>query len=94
MEKMDFAKFTEKMTEFQKQKKEVMGVIVFTENSFPAPYDVTGRSYEVSSMAKYFNPFAGGSGLAGNCLDGTDDGVRLDYLMSVYGWKPEYCYIV
>lgn len=94
MEKMDFAKFKEVMGEFQKQKKEVMGVIVFTEDSFDKPYDEQARSYEVSSMAKYFNPFAGGSGLAGDCLDGTDDGVRLDYYMSVYGWEPEYCYIV
>ena len=89
-----FCKVQEVMREFQKQKKEVTGVIVFTENSFPSPYDVTGRSYEVSSMAKYFNPSALGNGLVGNCLDGKDDGVRLDYYMGEYGWKPEYCYIV
>ena len=94
MEKMSFEDFKKVMRSYQKENKYVEGVIVFTEDSFDKPFDEQARSYKVSSMAKYFNPFAGGSGLVGDCLDGTDDGVRLDYYMWTYGWEPEYCYIV
>ena len=40
----------------------------------------------------------GGYSIFGNCLDGTDQGVRLDWYMAeerdINGWKVEDCYIL
>jgi len=71
-------------------------VIVFTENSFTKPYMEEQRSYKVSSDAKYFDGSKIGNSLFGNCLDGTDNGVRLDhYMRSDEGkWIVEYCYLI
>jgi hypothetical protein len=67
-------------------------VVVFTEDSFKKPYTELERSYKISSGDKYFDGNMGGNSLFGNCLDGTDLGVRLD--VYIYeGWKPEFCYI-
>jgi hypothetical protein len=67
-------------------------VVVFTEDSFKKPYTELERSYKISSGDKYFDGNMGGNSLFGNCLDGTDLGVRLD--IYIYeGWKVDYCYI-
>lgn len=39
-----------------------------------------------------FDPDKCGTSLFGDCLDETDEGVRLDHLMHS-GWTPDYCYI-
>ena len=72
-------------------------VIVFTEDSFTREYSEESRSYEISSDNKTFrNSFS--NSLFGYCLDGTDQGVRLDCYMEFYGnkpgWKVDYCYLV
>lgn len=75
-------------------------VIVFTNESFMGvDYSVEQRSYKVSSDAKFFDPNMNGTSLVGNCLDGKDLSVRLDYYMSRKPeqgkrWEVEYCYIV
>jgi hypothetical protein len=69
-------------------------VIVFTKDSFNREYSEIERSYQIHSTAKYFKPFANGNSLFGNCLDGKDNGVRLEHYMASEGWKVEYCYIV
>lgn len=74
-------------------------VIVFTKGSFTRDYSEVERSYKVSRDSKYFNPMMNGSSLFGDCLDGKDDGVRLDIYMKLLPeegvrWKPDYCYIV
>lgn len=67
-------------------------VIVFKPESFDKKYSEKARSYQVNSNAKYFDGNMNGSSLFGNCLDGTDDGVRLDKYM-YDGWEVDYCYI-
>jgi hypothetical protein len=74
-------------------------VIVFTEDSFEDSYTELERSYEVESDEKYFLPDMISNSLFGNCLDGKDNGVRLDIYMSIpedqgRSWNVEYCYIV
>lgn len=90
--KMSFHDFTMAMMAAHKSGKDVSGVIVFTEDSFDKPFTVTERSYRVESWAKYFDPDKCGTSLFGDCLDETDEGVRLDHLMHS-GWTPDYCYI-
>ncbi|PHE64288.1 hypothetical protein COF68_05450 [Bacillus toyonensis] len=73
-------------------------VIVFKQESFSKEFNETQRSYEIKRDSKYFNPMMGGSSLFGNCLDGKDDGVRLDWFMKLLPeegrrWLVEYCYI-
>jgi hypothetical protein len=74
-------------------------VIVFTAESFDYKYTETERSYKVASNAKWFNPNMIGMSLIGDCLDGQDNGVRLDKYMRLLPnegnkWKVEYCYII
>ena len=74
-------------------------VIVFAPESFGKEFSELERSYEVYSDAKYFDANMGGSSLFGNCLDGKDNGVRLDWYMKRSPsegkrWTVEYCYIV
>lgn len=70
-------------------------VIVFTKESFKRDYNEVQRSYEVTSDNKYFNANLISSSLYGNCLDGTDQGVRLDiYMHDVENkWTIERIYI-
>ena len=72
--------------------------IIFTEDSFHKPYSLLSRTYHISSDNKAFWPNMGGYSIFGYCLDGTDQGVRLDYYMAeerdINGWKVEDCYIL
>lgn len=72
--------------------------IIFTEDSFATQYPLLSRTYSVSSDNKAFWPNMGGYSIFGNCLDGTDHSVRLDYYMAeerdINGWKVEDCYIL
>ena len=72
--------------------------IIFTEDSFAKPYPLLSRTYSFTSNNKAFLPDMGGYSIFGNCLDGTDQGVRLDWYMAeerdINGWKVEDCYIL
>lgn len=72
--------------------------IIFTEDSFDKPYPLLSRTYLVSSDNKAFWPNMGGYSIFVCCLDGTDQGVRLDWYMEEEGnpggWKIESCYIL
>ena len=72
--------------------------IIFTEDSFAKEYPLLSRTYSISSDNKAFWPNMGGYSIFGNCLDETDQGVRLDYYMAeerdINGWKVEDCYIL
>ena len=72
--------------------------IIFTEDSFAKPYSLLSRTYRVSSDNKAFWPNMGGYSIFAYCLDGTDQGVRLDRYMeeegNPSGWKVETCYIL
>lgn len=69
---------------------QIVAVIVFKQENFDKEYPVLSRSYLVHSDSKYFCWWMGGSSLPGYCLDGTDQGVRLE----AYKWEAEYCYFV
>lgn len=73
------------------KKKWKEAVIVFTEDSFNKPFTEVERSYEVNHDCPYFQSGMISNRLTGNCLDGTDDGVRLDWYLNE--WKIDYCYI-
>jgi len=88
----------EKLTfnQLKENKEWKKAVIVFTENSFSKPYSELQRSYKISSNAKYFDYSKIGNSLFGDCLDGTDNGVKLNnYMHSAEGkWIVEYCYLI
>lgn len=76
-------------------KEKQYAVIVFTEDSFDKPYTEQQRSYQIQNDSKMFFPSMIGKSLSGDCLDGTDLGVRLDWYMGGKdGWKVEYCYLI
>lgn len=62
----------------------------------PVPHDVRSRTYVISSNNKAFQPDQGGYSIFGSCLDGTDQGVRLERYMQAEhggetGWVVEDC---
>ena len=76
----------------------LQAVIVFTPDSFDKEYSEESRSYEIRSDANTFRDTISNS-LFASCLDGTDQGVRLDWYMEYYGnkddrWKVDYCYLI
>jgi len=72
--------------------------IVFTEGSFTKPYPLLSRTYSLTSDNKAFWPNMGGYSIFADCLDGTDQGVRLEWYMAEEGnkdgWKVQECYIL
>ena len=73
--------------------------IIFTEDSFKKKYSLLSRTYRITSDNKAFWSHMGGYSIFGDCLDGTDQGVRLDWYMddergNVGGWKVQDCYIL
>ena len=76
--------------------KKLRGVVVFTEDSWNKPYTEIQRSYEFTSDNKAFLPNQLGYSIFANCLDGSDNGVRIDWYMKAdeKPWKVDYCYIV
>ena len=68
------------------------GVVVFTEDSFTAPYTEIERSYRVDNSQKAFRSNTISNSIWSDCLDGKDLGVRIDLYM-YDGWKVDYCYL-
>jgi hypothetical protein len=89
MNKLTFA-------ELERRKDWTEAVIVFTEASFKEIYPLEARSYQIFADAKYFNPNMNGTSLYGYALDGSDQGVRLDWYWrgTKDNWQIEYCYIL
>lgn len=73
------------------------GFIVFSAENWPKTYSEKSRTYEVHSDNKAFRPNASSCSLFGSSLDGTDQGVRLDWYMADFGipggWGVERCII-
>ena len=67
-------------------------IVYKSENWKDKNYTETERTYEFTSDNKYFLGAMGGNSIYADCLDGKDEGVRLDWYMGI--WKIEYCYIV
>jgi len=58
-------------------------------------YDLESRSYEISSVDKYWHGECHGSSLYGYCLNKNDMdsmGVRLDWYIG--DWVVDYCYFI
>ena len=98
--KLTWEQFEEAMTNASKEGKNIKGVIVFKPESFDKEYSEESRSYEVSSDNKYWDGSKLGSSLFGYCLDGTDQGARLDWYMKAVPedglgkrWIVDYCYL-
>lgn len=70
-------------------------VAVIDNSSFGGKeYPLESRSYRFRSDEKFFVPEMLGHSIFADALDGSDDGVRLDwYLFEENPWEIEYCYI-
>jgi hypothetical protein len=89
--------FNEKYNCVQFDNKHILtAVIVFTADSFNGEYSEKERSYEVTNGNKWFLGNQGGTSLFGDCLDGSEQGIRLDWYIrrDEHPWKVERCYIV
>ena len=95
MEKITMSKLDEIMCEYNRRNPQnadsarLFGVIVFKASNFDKEYSELSRSYRVSNANRHFQDGKIANSLFGSCLDGTDDGVRLDW----YNWDVEYCYM-
>lgn len=70
--------------------------VVFTKDSFRRDFSEKERTYYVSNNNRAFQSRKISNSIFGECADGTDSGVRLDWYMhdTEHPWKVEYCYIV
>lgn len=68
----------------------IAGVVVYKKENWGKPYSVKSRSYKVYSSNRAFQSGKISNSIFGYCLDGTDDGVRLDW----YRWDVDYCYML
>mgnify|MGYP006872988997 CR=1 FL=1 len=96
MERITFDKLWSIMNEFNTRfpdKSEqacLKGVIVYKASNWEEMYSTTERSYEVANNSRAFQNNKISNRLSGDCLDGKDLGVRLDW----YNWDIDYCYMV
>ena len=67
----------------------ITGVIVYKASNWKKTYPLESRSYRVSNANRAFQDGKIANSMFGYCLDGTDQGVRLDW----YNWKVDYCYM-
>lgn len=102
MKKLTFTELTEYFYDYNK--KESSGpaykninikkaVIVFSVDSFTENYSLKERSYVVRSDANAFVSGKISNAICGDCLDGVDLNVRLDWYIG-YVWKVDYCYLL
>ena len=96
MEKITMSKLDEIMLEYNSRFPEnadtakIFGVIVFKQSNFTQEYSELSRSYRVSNANRRYQHGKISNSLRGECLDGTESGVRLDW----YNWEVEYCYML
>lgn len=81
--------FDKQMREANRSGVELQGVITYAKSNWEKEYSEESRSYEVYSQSNHFSAGKISNSMTGNCLDGTDQGVRLD----LYNWKVEKFYI-
>ena len=95
MKKITFGQLAEIMRAYneehpdREESADVAGVVIYKESNWKVPYSEVSRSYRVWNCNRAFQSGKISNSLSGDCLDGTDQGVRLDW----YGWTPEYCYM-
>lgn len=72
--------------------KELVGVIVFSQDSFTKEYSLESRSYSVSSQNNRFIDDKISNSIYGSALDGSDPDIRIDFCLCE--WKVDYCYLI
>lgn len=99
MQKMTWREMTKLFRDYNKTKPPVVpvvGYIIFAPESYRREYSLEPRTYMVCSDCNWFNNRISCS-LYGDCLDGTDRGVRLDCYMQDFGnkggWIVADCYV-
>lgn len=100
MKKMTFAEVCDLFYKHNEEKgctqfsdnERLTAVVVFKLGPwFNAEYTEIQRSYRFVSDNKYFLPDMCGNSIYANCLDGSENGVRLDWYLGK--WEVDYCYI-
>lgn len=81
--------FDRQMREANRSGVELQGVITYAKSNWEREYSEESRSYKVYSQSNRFSAGKISNSMYGYCLDGTDQGVRLD----LYTWKIEKFYI-
>ena len=66
--------------------------IVFQEESYSTPSSLEARTYIFTLANKYSMPGMAGNSLFADCLDGSEQMVRLDWYLN--SWKIDYCYLL
>lgn len=96
IDKITFSRLCEIMEQYNKEYPQrhngayLKAAIVFKESNWDHPYTEKERTYYVSNGSKFFIPGMLGNSLFGDCADGRDIGVRLDW----YNWDIDYCYLL
>ena len=88
IEKRDAREIWDAMKECHKTGMHRMAVIVFSQDNWQKEFTEQERSYRSYSDQWGWDYSKMGNCRLGDCLDGTDDGVRLDW----YNWDIEYWY--
>lgn len=95
MKKISYKELCDRMWEHNKQNNNgasgepISGVIVYKQSNFKDEYSELSRSYRVWSNNRAFQSGMIANSMFGDCLDGSEHGVRLDW----YRWEVEYCYM-
>lgn len=91
---MTWPELRERLCKAEKDGRTEEGYIVFTEDSFKKKYPEESRTYVTrnSSASRMFQEGKISNSMYGDCLDGTDNGVRLDWYIGE--WHIEKCYVI
>ena len=92
IEKLTYRKLYDIMCDYNRRFPNTNGlsaIIVYKQDNFTVPYTEEQRSYRVWNSNKAFKSGMLSNSLYGDCIDGSDPGVRLD----AYNWSVEYCYL-
>lgn len=97
---MDYKELKESFCELKQKSPtaDLTAHITFTEDSFDKKFPLLSRTYIFTSDNKGFWPNMFSRSIFAYCLDGTDQGIRLDWYMedegNKGGWKVEDCYVL
>lgn len=92
---MTFGELEKIMKEANRSGCKINGYVTISQESFSKEYSKAARTYLFSSDNKRWLPNMCSASIWGDCLDGSDNGVKLsDYLFGKDYWKIEDCGIV
>ena len=86
------------LTKYLSEHHDKFGVIVFKQNPiWNKEFSELSRSYRVSGNCNFFQSGMISNAIIGDCLDNSEDGIRLDWYMACdkpeERWEVDYCYI-